>query len=359
MRSKLGFGLVSLTLIACDPIGFNSGSSLVASPPRATPTLPTAEPAAATPTVDRKALEERLAAACEKARAASADAGGEAPAVHNAIVQCWGERQDCEAKAGVLDMKSHVGWLSGHACHVRFPSIGADEGTRRDVEQAEGWAAQAEALGKVEGEQRRAKEAAVAAEKAQIKDEAAKIKTAAAACGEKEAPCKAACAKDDKYACIAWAIVVWHETKPPKFDDALAMMNAKCNERVLVACKLAPQVEQEAANYKRDTESAWNEAKIAGDTIATKRYQAAWARAHFSGTKNMQAVQRMETHIALITKDEFCPQKKEFILRTSAKEFATRAAAHCKTEAPTTSNDTGAVVTLTNECTAAFATGCY
>jgi hypothetical protein len=69
-------------------------------------------------------------------------------------------------------------------------------------------------------------------------------------------------------------------------------------------------------------------------------------------------LQQMRTITAAIAPERYCPARRTFIEATSAAEFTRRATKHCKEEAPSAQGLSGANVTLTGECTQAYATSC-
>jgi hypothetical protein len=125
-------------------------------------------------------------------------------------------------------------------------------------------------------------------------------------------------------------------------------------ERDLSSEEEAREAEREAAKI----ESSWAEVERIGDDLAIRKFLHAFARQHTSGARNARAAQRMVEHMAMITREDFCPAVKSFISKSSRGEFSKRAKSHCDESPPTTGGLRGEQVECRTECRAVFATPC-
>lgn len=115
---------------------------------------------------------------------------------------------------------------------------------------------------------------------------------------------------------------------------------------------------QEGEKNAEKIESAWAAVERIGDDLAIKKFLHAFAVQHTSGARNARAAQRMVEHMAMITKEDYCPVVKDFIATSSKAEFGKRAKTHCDETPPMAGGVNGEQVECRTECRAVFATSC-
>lgn len=119
-----------------------------------------------------------------------------------------------------------------------------------------------------------------------------------------------------------------------------------------------PEKDLQAEQQAQEVENAWSTVESVGDDLAIKKFLHGFAVQHTTGARNARAAQRMVEHMAMITKDEYCPAVKDFVKVSSRAEFSKRAKLHCDDSPPTAGGLNGEQVECRNECRAVFATSC-
>ena len=131
-----------------------------------------------------------------------------------------------------------------------------------------------------------------------------------------------------------------------------------------LAQKQGQEAEQQRAQQAKqaeesDKESAWEDVQSRGDEITTLAYKIRFGRQNFvMSPHNVRGLEGMEKYRQGLVRDAFCPAKRAAIKTLGASEVQRRIADHCQTEAPTDVGVGGVEKTLTDDCRAAFATGC-
>ncbi|MEI9942197.1 MAG: hypothetical protein WDO69_33695 [Pseudomonadota bacterium] len=108
----------------------------------------------------------------------------------------------------------------------------------------------------------------------------------------------------------------------------------------------------------READRLWDAVQAQGDNLAQLQFKIAFATAQFDPQRARLGIRSMHLHLQMLVKDAYCPAKKECVDALGAASFNKRAIAHCKDDPPTESGIPGIGVPMTNECKAAFATGC-
>jgi hypothetical protein len=185
--------------------------------------------------------------------------------------------------------------------------------------------------------------------------EMASIEAAGTACTP-SGTCAARCASGDGPSCVVHATKLWRST-PPKLAEARAAMQAGCDAGLQTACTGVSQIDGDIQQARMTVESLWSGVTDAGDDLATKMHMVTVAQQ--VGTPRLRMnLPAMQAINAAIVVERYCPSVKAFLAVSSAVDFAKRAAAHCKTEAPTATGLSGAQVTLTAECQQVYGTAC-
>ena len=99
----------------------------------------------------------------------------------------------------------------------------------------------------------------------------------------------------------------------------------------------------------------WYDVRQAGDEVARRTFGV--EKMVKMGTSS-SSLRSMLTVNEAVVAERYCPAKKLFVQAGSVSEFQKRAAKHCKEETPTERGISGAEVTLTTQCTQAYATPC-
>ncbi|GEM_PF-2977465 len=113
-----------------------------------------------------------------------------------------------------------------------------------------------------------------------------------------------------------------------------------------------------AERIEKETDQLWDDVRSKGDSLAELAFKISFAQKHFDPGRVRRSLENMRAYRALLIENTYCPAKKAFVDGAGAAEFIKRGAQHCKEEPPTSSGLAGATITLTDECRAAFATGC-
>lgn len=213
-------------------------------------------------------------------------------------------------------------------------------------------------------EQARAVSVEMARRQAQVQGEQAQIQAAREACAKTPSTCKAKCdSGNDASFCIAWA---WRlrDLKPPPLADERAYVKKACDAGNQTACGIVPIIDQDIAAVAAKADELWSDVESPGDEIAKNMWKATFARSlepmmpRSHQAQNERAIQRLALYTQSVVSEKYCPAKREFVKQLGPTEFAKRAAAHCKDGAPTDTGKDGAEVTLTAQCTTAYATAC-
>jgi hypothetical protein len=110
---------------------------------------------------------------------------------------------------------------------------------------------------------------------------------------------------------------------------------------------------------EQEADQLWETVQGYGDQVATYAYKISFAQRNFAPVRRTQrGIAGMRAYRTGLVQDSYCPAKKEFVDFAGAGEFQKRAAAHCRDEPPTDVGIGGVQVVLTNECQAAFNSGC-
>lgn len=303
-------------------------------------------------------LLSRAKAACAKARSAVDMDGTEA--AHRTFEQlsnCMPNDESCDDDTYHVKqakLLTPVGVIAGRACGTaRFVLMYATPKwvlpKEKLVVDAEKRADDALETAKQAVADRKAMEEA-------IKLEEAGVKAAFAKCAADKAKCREACEKGDHFHCLVRAEEL---AKANKYTEAKALYVNACEAKIMTACPLVEATARSAAKYAAEMDGFWKDVEQPGDDIASKRYLITFAQTKLPKTpKNLKATENVKIHVAAITSEQFCPAKKTFIAKGGLAEYQARAKAHCTEKAPIGTGLSGAQVTLTAECTAAFATAC-
>jgi hypothetical protein len=232
---------------------------------------------------------------------------------------------------------------------------------KADKEKAKADAEEAGRLAKQQREQA-AREAAAAkqraaADKYHQDDEA--VATELKACTDDKKPCIDRCKADAaSAACVALGVYTVTGTTSDRFEKADAYFDVPCKAGMKPACKAQEKASKERSVVFAPVDAAWSNLVQIGDDLATKKFLQAFAAAHFSGPQSARGIQNMALHISMITKDDFCPAKKEFLKVSNATELAKRTKKHCDEDPPTATGLAGQEEVLTAQCRAVYATPC-
>ncbi|HWD24758.1 MAG TPA: hypothetical protein VG368_04785 [Acidimicrobiales bacterium] len=276
--------------------------------------------------------------------------------IANNILYCRASTEICINAAKEAEKVSKVGAYAGLAAYL------ADQVNPRMVYtwilQNEHDVRDGEMLAKRAMEEAQKVVDARAAQERTMNAEVQAISAATDDCSKNEAGCKTKCDHDnDGSYCLAWAVRL-RNAKTPKLADARAYFQKACDAGNQHGCVSVPGIDQQVQEAAAQVDRLWSDVTALGDDLAQKHHQAAMVRQIANTPRNMLALQRMQVIDAAIVNEKYCPAKWAFIQGASAAEFAKRAAAHCKDDAPTGPGLSGAEVTLTAECQQVYATGC-
>lgn len=109
---------------------------------------------------------------------------------------------------------------------------------------------------------------------------------------------------------------------------------------------------------QRQHDELWENVEYPAVEIAQKRYGVRFIRQNARDPRSQAGANRMEQHVAMIIRDQYCPARKAFVAAAGIKEFQARAATKCREDAPVGTGLGGTQITLTSDCQAAFSTGC-
>jgi hypothetical protein len=186
--------------------------------------------------------------------------------------------------------------------------------------------------------------------------EVATLNDARKACDQSQTACRGRCDKEPMY-CLAMAGVLW-DMKPRRLPDAKTFTQRACDAKIQTACIFIAEIDREIQQAASQVEGLWSGVTQAGDDLVQKRHVAE-NLAKIANRPHLQS--QLQTVLAInqaIVTERYCPARKAFVQRAGVVEFQKRAVAHCKEQAPTGQGLSGVEVTLTTECTAAYATPC-
>jgi hypothetical protein len=197
--------------------------------------------------------------------------------------------------------------------------------------------------------------------------------------------CKAKCDSENNTSyCVAWAWRLRSTTPPPLGEERVYLKKA-CDGANQHACRIIPVIDKQIEAQARDAEARegiaagraafaqglaaqevedlWSAVEQTADEIAQQMWLVRWARQNHREPEDV--LQRITRKIAEVTQTKFCPAKAAFIAKTTATEFSSLAAAHCKDHAPVGSSEgnyyapeTSTQVMLTTQCQTVFASQC-
>jgi len=291
-----------------------------------------------------------------------------APKIRLLIAMCMGDRATCLAKEKEMAARSKTGALAGEAellVHQTAMQIGGwSRGVSPyntplvvpsddDLAQAEDLAKQAKDAAQQAVDARGAAQAAQQAKAQQEKDAVA---AAQSACGLNPGICKTKCDGGDMASCEVWGNF---QTKAGgNAGVARAALAKACDGGLPSACAQVQGLDAMAQQQAAQIDGLWSAVVEVGDDLVQKTFAAEKLAKVANRPHLVRALEQLRTINQATVVERYCPAKKAFVQGASVAEFAKRAAAHCKDQAPTGAGLSGAEVTLTGECTAVYATPC-
>ncbi|MFO0740868.1 MAG: hypothetical protein U0270_33535 [Labilithrix sp.] len=357
---KAGLGAGMAMLLGC----FVSSPS----PPYPKESTPASSASSATTTATPdapppSALETRLVAAVEMAKEAVALEGSEPGArlSKQTLRDCAYGLDDCVSfinatvKGEDTNLAEKVVLLSSAVLTIEHKLRTTNDrrvrlSSDQYVDVAERTAKQARAY----ADQLVQKRAEIAAMKEKAADESAKIDALDKECASSAAPCKTKCDAGDGLACAALANKLEAEGKKA---DAQKATKKACDLSVQSACLAMKHDEAEKKKVDAKNDSAWQDVQENGDDLTRKQFQLEMF-SKIAAPHQQSKVAQMRVIVSANATEKFCPTKKSFIAAAGQSEFNRRATSHCRDEPPQASGLSGAQVTLTTQCQAAFSTGC-
>jgi hypothetical protein len=297
------------------------------------------------------------------------DATDEAATTRRKADACAGDKQTCLATAKALEGQSKTGALAGEA----------DILVRKTAAQIAGWShgvspyndlvlPSTDDLALAEDDAKQAKSeaqriadaraAAQAARRAKLAEESELIQRATVDCGlHPTEHCKSKCSGGDAAYCVTWGMTLWH-AHIPKLADAKAAAQRACDAGFVSGCDLVGQVDADIQAQAAQVENLWASVVEVGDDLVQKYFVAEKLSKVANRPHLVRALEQMRIINQATVTERYCPARKAFVQGASAADFAKRAAAHCKDEAPTGAGLSGAEVTLTSQCQQVYASSC-
>lgn len=194
-----------------------------------------------------------------------------------------------------------------------------------------------------------------------IEKEKEKLVEAASKCGGQTGGmiCRKLCENGDQPACLVFAERTASGTGGLARDihRAVDISKKTCEAGLRSGCVLNRGFIRMAREFDSKLDELWSEVARHGDDIAKGRYLASFAAKH-SPARSRAAIARIEAHMKMKIKDEFCPARKSFLTISSVFEFQKRSKTHCSEDPPVGTGLGGAEVLLKTECMVAFAIDC-
>lgn len=176
---------------------------------------------------------------------------------------------------------------------------------------------------------------------------------------EKLPNCRKLCTEGNQAVCLVLADFTATGSWGLKQDFRVAATLAQkiCEAKLATACVLKRKFNKLEKEREQKIGELWSEVARFGDDIARGRYLAAFAQKH-SPIRSRRGVANINAHMKMITKDQFCPAKKAFLVASSTSDYQKRASAHCTEEPPVGTGVGGVEVPLKTECLAALSLPC-
>jgi hypothetical protein len=190
-----------------------------------------------------------------------------------------------------------------------------------------------------------------------IDAEAADIDAATKACAASEGTCKSRCDKGEATYCLVWALRL-RDAKSPRLSDARAACQKACDAGLQSACNTIADIEQRIQSATAQVENLWSSVVEVGDDLTQKVFAAEKLAKLANRPHLARALEQLRAVNHATVVERYCPARKAFLQAATAADFQRRAAAHCRDEAPSGQGLSGAVVSLTPQCTSVYATSC-
>lgn len=135
-------------------------------------------------------------------------------------------------------------------------------------------------------------------------------------------------------------------------------MQKGCDAGSATACALVGEIDGDLQAQAAETNNLWASVVEVGDDLVQKYFAAEKLSKVANRPHLVRALEQMRIVNQATVEEKYCPARKAFVQGASAADFAKRAAAHCREQAPTGSGLSGAEVTLTSQCQQVYASSC-